>query len=498
MLRVAEALGPKLAATDKAFRARIARLKFTREQQRALLQLTPGAAVRCVQAGRSPAEFFRDAVAAGRILALLNTRADQVIRALGEYEKAASSAYRSLSAAQATEARCAKTHLHCVLVLGVNQSFASVQEGESAVLHNVLGAELHTSNIDVLFNTFLTAVAHHFGASYGTVFVPGTTDRVRTYECAAALTGKCGHSVTMTREAVTKTRKLRAGGKSLAVESEWPDVVWSVPVGAAILQLGFEAARPMLPREAELLNILAERCGVAAMRLTKEAQTQQMSVRMLEVEELERRRISRELHDDAAQALAVIRLHLEMAEFSVPEESVELRGRLAEMRELTERTIRSVRGLISELSPAVLEQLGLAAAVRQLANRFQVDRAAHLRLHIGKLPRMHPRLEVVIYRVLQECLRNIGQHSQAEHINVSLTSSDGTVRLEVEDDGIGFDVEEAMGRRNCYGLAGIRERVNLLGGSFALESAVGATNADKHPKGTKLMVEVPFTGDYPG
>jgi signal transduction histidine kinase len=87
---------------------------------------------------------------------------------------------------------------------------------------------------------------------------------------------------------------------------------------------------------------------------------------MLEVEELERRKISRELHDDAGQSLVVIRLQMEMLELSFPDADPEMKARLAEIRELTEKTILSVRKLISELSPAVLEQLGLAAAARQL------------------------------------------------------------------------------------------------------------------------------------
>lgn len=497
LLRVAETLGPKLAATDKLFRTRVAALKLTREQQKALLHLTPGAAVRFVREGKSPSEFFRQATEAGRMLALRNTHADQVVRALAEYEKAAAPVYRSLQPTEASQAKWAKNHLHCALIIVLNQAFASVQEAESAVLYEVLGAELHAANPGALLRAFLRSVARHFGAARGCVYMHDHGSDDSRYECAASLSDSADRSVNLTPQQRKHLNKLSAGNKSHAIEPDWPGSVWTVPVGSAVLQLGFTGVRSMLPRESELLTVLSERCGLALVRRQREALTQQMSVRMLEVEELERRRISRELHDDAAQALAVLRLQLEMSEFATPAESTELKTRLAEMRELTERTIRSVRGLISDLSPAVLEQLGLAAAVRQLANRFQADRDVSVRLHVSKLARMHPRLEVVIYRVLQECFRNIAQHSQAVHINVSLTSSDGIVRLDVQDDGIGFDVDEAFGRRNCYGLVGIRERVTLLGGSFSVKSTYAGNEYSRSPNGTTVMVQLPLTGELP-
>ena len=473
-------------------------MKLTREQQKALLHLTPGAAVRFVQQGKSPSEFFDQAAEAGRMLALRNTRADQVVRALAEYEKVAAPVYRSLPPTEVSDAKWAKNHLHCGLMIVLNQAFACVQESESAVLYEVLGAELHATNSSALLKAFLQAVGRHFTAGRGCVYVPDHGGGECDYERTASLADAQHRGVKLSFQRRKQLEKMRSGRKSLAIETDWPGAVWTVPVGTAILQLGFDGDRPMLAREAELLTVLSERCGLALVRLQREARTQQMSVRMLEVEELERRRISRELHDDAAQALAVLRLQLEMSEFATPAESTELKARLAEMRELTERTIRSVRGLISDLSPAVLEQLGLAAAVRQLANRFQADRDVSVRLHVNKLARMHPRLEVVIYRVLQECFRNIAQHSQAVHINVSLISSDGIVRLDVQDDGIGFDAEEALGRRNCYGLVGIRERVTLLGGSFSVESTNAGNKYSEHPNGTRVMVQLPLTGDYPG
>ena len=159
---------------------------------------------------------------------------------------------------------------------------------------------------------------------------------------------------------------------------------------------------------------------------------------MLQVEEMERRRISRELHDDAGQSLVCIRLQLELTEGEVPEELLNVRSNLKEIRDLTEKTILDIRRLISDLSPAVLEQLGLGAAVRQLVNRFQKAYPCTVRLHVGKLTDVPHKVQIVTYRLLQECCNNIARHSRPLIVNISVTSADRVLKLNVSDDGVGF------------------------------------------------------------
>jgi two-component system sensor histidine kinase DegS len=191
---------------------------------------------------------------------------------------------------------------------------------------------------------------------------------------------------------------------------------------------------------------------------------------MLQVEEMERRRISRELHDEAGQSMLCIRLQLEMVEEGLGPEAGEFKGKLQETRDLTERTILEIRRLIAALSPAVLEQLGLGAALRQLVSRFSRIHPARVKLALSRMGKVPKKTEVIVYRLVQECMNNVAKHSQATHVNISLESADGVLRLSVEDDGIGFEVEEALSRRDSYGLAGLRERVALLGGKFYVES----------------------------
>jgi signal transduction histidine kinase len=223
----------------------------------------------------------------------------------------------------------------------------------------------------------------------------------------------------------------------------------------------------------------------------REEQVRRLAEHMLHVEEVERRRISRELHDEAGQSLLCIRLQIELLEQALPESAGALKAKLGEVRDLTERTILEMRRLIAALSPAVLEQLGLGAALRQLVNRFRRIHPSRVRLQLSPqlskmgVPNQH--LEMIAYRLVQECFHNIGKHSAASRVNVSLTSADGVLRLAVEDNGIGFHIEEALTRRESFGISGMRERVALLGGKFNMES-----HQEGPKRGTKISIELPI------
>ena len=104
---------------------------------------------------------------------------------------------------------------------------------------------------------------------------------------------------------------------------------------------------------------------------------------------------------------------------------------------------------------------------------------------MGALPQQ---VEVISYRLLQECFNNIGKHSGATHVNISLASADGKLRLVVDDNGVGFNIDEALAKRESFGLSGMRERVALLGGEFHVESRTEGTK-----RGTKISIELPIS-----
>ena len=197
-------------------------------------------------------------------------------------------------------------------------------------------------------------------------------------------------------------------------------------------------------------------------------------------QEQERRRLSRELHDETGQALTSILLGLKSIEDAQGTERFP--AALAELREIVVATLQDVRRLAVELRPKALDDFGLVPALERLTSSFaeQTGIAAHLESRLPET-RLPSEVETVLYRVVQEALTNVVKHAHAEHVSVLLHSRPGRVAVVIEDDGRGFaDRDETEG----IGLIGMGERVALVGGSLAVESSAGV--------GTTIVVEVPI------
>jgi signal transduction histidine kinase len=200
--------------------------------------------------------------------------------------------------------------------------------------------------------------------------------------------------------------------------------------------------------------------------------------RAMDAQELERRRLARELHDETGQALTSLLLGLRAVEEADEDER---RERLAEVRELAVATLQDVRRLAVELRPKALDDFGLVAALERLVATFseQTGIAVDLEQTLGR-SRLPPGTETALYRITQEALTNVVKHAHATRVSIVLTRKDGSVTAVIEDDGRGFD--PASTREGGYGLLGMRERVELIGGRLEVE-ANGA--------GTAVVVEVP-------
>ena len=213
----------------------------------------------------------------------------------------------------------------------------------------------------------------------------------------------------------------------------------------------------------------------------RERQVRRLEAMARRAEEQERRRIGRELHDEAGQSLLLLRLELEMLERDAPPV---LRQRMQGARTAVETIIGDLRRIVAALSPAVLERLGLSAAIRHLAARFRHASAAAVRLRIADGADALPvEIQEALYRAAQEGLQNIAKHARASHVNLSLDTADMCVRLRLADNGAGFDTETAGRQAMSFGLAGMRQRAELLGGTLAVRSAPG--------KGTLLILKLP-------
>ena len=232
--------------------------------------------------------------------------------------------------------------------------------------------------------------------------------------------------------------------------------------------------------DVRLAESLAKRAAVAvdlSQRVSRDA------VRLVvEAQELERTRLARELHDETGQALTSILLGLRTLEQGL--ESDESRIRLAAVRELVVSTLHDVRALAVELRPAALDDFGLAPALERLVevHRQETTLGVDLEIQLGK-DRLPADVETTMYRIVQEALTNIAKHAEASHVSVLLTRAGRRAVLVVEDDGAGFDAD---GPLEGLGLAGMRERVALVGGRLRVETRPTA--------GTTIAVEIPVSG----
>jgi signal transduction histidine kinase len=202
--------------------------------------------------------------------------------------------------------------------------------------------------------------------------------------------------------------------------------------------------------------------------------------RVVEAQELERKRLARELHDETGQALTSILLGLKPLEQSATTE--EGRAAVASVRELVVSTLQDVRRLAVELRPAALDDFGLGTAVDRLASTFREQTGLQVdfesRLGDERLP---PEVETALYRIVQEALANVVKHAGASRVSILLVHKNTSVTAVVEDDGLGFDPGATPD--DVLGLVGMRERVGLVGGRLRIESAEGA--------GTTIAAEVP-------
>jgi signal transduction histidine kinase len=201
----------------------------------------------------------------------------------------------------------------------------------------------------------------------------------------------------------------------------------------------------------------------------------QYAERLMQAQEGERRRIARELHDEIGQALTAVKMNLQVAQRLADEPT--LLSYQQDCIDTVERTLDQVRSLSLDLLPSVLDDLGLEPALRWLVARHARQTGLSIQLEVDSLDeRLPPDLELACFRVVQEALTNTVRHAQAEQVYVELRRREGEMQLVVRDDGVGFDVQAALGRAahgESLGLLGMSERVSLTGGQIEIVSTLG-------------------------
>jgi len=226
----------------------------------------------------------------------------------------------------------------------------------------------------------------------------------------------------------------------------------------------------------------------AAVRAGRE-RLQALSRRLVEAQELERRHIARELHDEAAQALTSLKLGLGLAERHAGDAEAS-RAHLRQLKDLVDAVSENLHRLASDLRPASLDHAGLVPALRQYTGAIAGEHGLEVQFEAVGLDgeRLPPEVESAVFRIVQEALANTIRHAQATRVGVLVERRDGHLLALVEDDGVGFDLEQAAASGRL-GLAGMRERAEMLGGSLTVETAPGA--------GTTVVLEVPYGCAHP-
>ena len=255
----------------------------------------------------------------------------------------------------------------------------------------------------------------------------------------------------------------------------------------ALLRAQDELEQRVRDRTSELARTNSELAAEVQERRAAEAQVKALFRRLVTVQEEERRRIARDLHDQLGQPMTVLRMELDALE-SRSADPMSFTAQAARMRGIAEELDRSIDFLTWDLRPAALDHLGLAAALAKLVNgwseRFGI--AAEFGASWPERCRLAPEAEANLYRLTQEALHNIAKHAAAQHVSVLLERRADQAVLIIEDDGRGFVVNNVSTEppRGGLGLVSMRERATLVGGEFHIESAPG--------QGTSIYVRIPM------
>jgi signal transduction histidine kinase len=447
----------------------------------------------------------------GQRLAKLRVDTRQVARSLEIYQRIAAPYIAQRFGDRRYQVMAALETLVSASFVAISGAYFDVQQSASDALLKVLDAELSAKNLTVLLERVLVVTEGIFGAQVGVVLLADTESNRLRVRSATGLPPNFGEDIAigmgegftghifesgepdMLPELAQSNGLLNSGLRDKA------HALWGVPLKIndkviGVLIIGFEKPYQWLPTELELFRAVADRSALAIdrARMTdalreREMRIVELSGHLLKAQEEERKRISRELHDETGQALMVIRLYLGMLDGTVKTRIG--KAKIGELLAVVDRTIEGIRRIIGRLSPLVLQELGLVSAIRKEAKDLAKTAGVQSRVAISDdVGRLDPVIETAIYRVVQESLHNVAKHAQAHNVNIQMDREGEVLKLVIEDDGTGIRaVSNPM--RPSFGMAGMQERVATLGGQMKVVSRKG--------EGTKISVTVPVPARTP-
>jgi len=219
-------------------------------------------------------------------------------------------------------------------------------------------------------------------------------------------------------------------------------------------------------------------------------QMQQLGISIIKAQEEERHRVARDIHDGPAQLLANIVMRAEFCLKLLDIDRTKVKEELYELQHMVRQSLQDVRKIIFDLRPMVLDDLGLVPAIKRYVEDFQSQYGLAVELVIIGTPRrFSSAIEVAVFRIMQECLSNIRKHAQATMVAIKIEFLNNKLNAVVKDNGVGFHPETMInaGKKECFGILGMRERTQILKGEINLISAPG--------QGTTISVSVPLEGE---
>lgn len=266
-------------------------------------------------------------------------------------------------------------------------------------------------------------------------------------------------------------------------------------IGSLVLHLRPEA-KSLTARDLSLLGTIAGQLSLAIENANRYEETQARELlrgellhQVVSAQERERQRIARELHDSTGQALTALGLGFAAVAETVKTDRALAAAQLVELKQMSTQALAELRDLIRNLRPSLLDDLGLVPALQNQVQMFNAHAGIRADWVVnGRVQRLSPDIETIVFRIAQEALTNVAKHADAATVAVTLDFLPDAVNLEVKDDGRGFAVEEMLeglqDSRHAWGLLGMQERVSLVGGSCHIISAPG--------QGTAVQVSIPL------
>ena len=231
-----------------------------------------------------------------------------------------------------------------------------------------------------------------------------------------------------------------------------------------------------------VLGYLGDQMGGVALQIESMQQSQLLGSKIIKAQEEERRRVSREIHDGPAQAMANIVFRAEVCERLIDIDVIRAKKELGDLREQVRTCLKETRKIIFDLRPMTLDDLGLVPTVKRILDTVKERSGIIPAIRVlGEERRLDSYVEVGIFRTIQEAVNNIEKHAEATVINLVIEFRRDILNVTIEDNGKGFDTAENVGSES-FGLLGMRERINLLNGEFTIKSLKGT--------GTKISVKV--------